>query len=82
MAVWATKLSGAPSDVVSLAPVSRIKAVRLRFTLTISKGQAETQASTDDNQYFIKPQDGGLLCWNVRKQANRNIHWLYGSDEY
>ena len=55
-------LSGAPSDVVSLALSQPYQGRQAKIYFGLfQKGRLETEASTDDNQYFILLQDGGKI---------------------
>jgi len=61
-------LSGVPSNVISLAlsqPYQGRQA-KIHFGL-FQKGSLETQASTDDNPYYIRLQDGGLIMLERQK---------------
>ena len=55
-------LSGVPSDVISLALTEKYQGrqAKLYFGL-FQRGRLEQQSSTDQNQDFIKLQDGGII---------------------
>ena len=57
-------LSGVPSDVISLALTEKYQGrqAKLYFGL-FQRGRLEQQSSTDQNQDFIKLQDGGVIMF-------------------
>jgi hypothetical protein len=71
-------LSGAPSDVVSLAlsqPYQGREA-KIYFGL-FQKGSLETQASTDDDLYYILKQDGGKIILETNQTSLTEIFTGY-----